>query len=252
MRHHDGAIPVDGDKGPSQWHGYNRGVDESRVGVVAEVEEAQVGKVEQKNELSPGEVGADKEHDEGEVEKVVEDEVAADAGGGVHVVGVLGEEVTDVSKLEDEENDPANELVSQQQADRHEMHKPVDIGQGGVHGECAGVQVVLVPDAFADGEAIVRLVNGVVNGDDDRKHPSEDGEDLVDDDGLGRVSLSPAERVDYERRGSVRIAIHMTDRCNAKQGKCGNHSHVFQSVAIVTVMKKMNSRVTTIVCWLGL
>ena len=52
------------------------------------------------------EVRADKEHDEAKVEEVVQDEVASDAGGGVDRVGVAGEEVGDVAKLEDEQADP--------------------------------------------------------------------------------------------------------------------------------------------------
>lgn len=81
-------------------------MDEARVGVVAEVERREVDEVDDEDELSPVEVGADEEHDKGKVQEVVEDEVAADAGGGVDGVGVLGEEVGDVAKLEDEEADP--------------------------------------------------------------------------------------------------------------------------------------------------
>jgi hypothetical protein len=42
------------------------------------------------------------------VQKVVEDEVRADAGSGVDVLGVGGEEVPDVAELGDEEDDPAS------------------------------------------------------------------------------------------------------------------------------------------------
>lgn len=106
MRHHESTVPVDGDKSPGQGRGDDGGVDEARVGVVAEVEARQVDEVEDEDDLGPVEMRADKEHDEGEVEEVVEDEVAADAGGGVDGVGVLGEQVGDVAELEDEEEDP--------------------------------------------------------------------------------------------------------------------------------------------------
>lgn len=106
MRHHEGAVPVDGDKGPCKRPRNRGGVDEARVRVVAEVERREVDEVDDENHLGPVEVGADEEHDEGKVEEVVEDEVAADAGGGVDDLGVLGEEVGDVAKLEDEEDDP--------------------------------------------------------------------------------------------------------------------------------------------------
>lgn len=37
MRNHQGAIPVDGNKGPGQGGGDHRCVDEAWIGVVAEV-----------------------------------------------------------------------------------------------------------------------------------------------------------------------------------------------------------------------
>lgn len=104
--HHDGSVPVDGDKGPGEGARDGRGVDEARVGIVAEVEGGQVEEVDNENDLGPGKVGADKEHDEGEVEEVVEDEVAADGAGRVDVVGVAREEVANVAGLEDEQDDP--------------------------------------------------------------------------------------------------------------------------------------------------
>lgn len=36
----------------------------------------------------------------------------------------------------------------------------------------------MVPDTLANGEAIARSVNGVVDGDDDREDPGEEREDL--------------------------------------------------------------------------
>ena len=175
--YHQGAVPVNGNKGPCQGCRDDGGMDEARVRVVAEIEGAQVDKVDDEQELCPDEVGADEEHDKGEMEEVVEDKVATDAGGGVDVVGVLGEEVGDVAELQDEEDNPE------------------DIGDGAVHGEGTWVEVVLVPDAPADGEAIMGLVDGVVDRDDDRKEPGEDREDLVGDDRAGSMSLSLGEGV---------------------------------------------------------
>ena len=109
---HDGTIPVNGNKSPSKRGRNDWSVNEARVGVVAEVERAQVDKVDNKEDLCPEEVGANEEHDEGEVEEVVEDEMATHAGGGVDVVGVLGEEVGDVAELEDKENDPGTGVLA--------------------------------------------------------------------------------------------------------------------------------------------
>lgn len=106
MRHHDGSIPVDGNKGPGKRGGHDGRVDEARIGVVAEVERAEVDEVDDEDQLSPVEVGADKEHDKGEVEEVVKNEVASNAGGSIDVVRVAGEEVGNVASLQDEENDP--------------------------------------------------------------------------------------------------------------------------------------------------
>lgn len=64
-----------------------------------------------------------------------------------------------------------------------------------VHGKGAGIQIVLVPYAPADSEAIVRLVNGKVDADDDGQNPREQGQDLVREDGAAAVRLPPAERV---------------------------------------------------------
>jgi hypothetical protein len=73
--HHDGAVPVDGDKRPCQRAGHGGQVDEARVGVVAEVERGQVGEVQEQQHLGPGEVRVHEEEDEGGVEEVVGYEV---------------------------------------------------------------------------------------------------------------------------------------------------------------------------------
>jgi hypothetical protein len=104
--HHDGAVPVDGHECPGQRARDGGCVDETRIRVVAEVERGQVKEVDDQDELGPAKVRADEEHDEGEVQQVVQDEVAANRGGGIDLDRVLGEEIGDVADLKYEENDP--------------------------------------------------------------------------------------------------------------------------------------------------
>lgn len=179
MRHHDGTVPVNGNESPSKRRRDDGSMDEARVRVVAEVERGEVEEVENDNDLGPGKVRADKEHDKGKVEEVVEDEVATDAGGGVRRLGRLGEEVTNVAGLQHEENDP------------------VDGGDDRVHGEGRRVQVVLVPDALANREAIVGRVHRVVNRDDDGQGPGEEGEHLVSRHGGRGMRLALAKGIDF-------------------------------------------------------
>lgn len=174
---HERTVPVDGDKGPCQGSRGNGGVNEARRSVVAEVERRQVEKVEDDDEFGPDEVRAHKEHDKRKVEEVVENKVAADAGCVVDRLLFAGEEVRNVAELEDEENDPVN------------------VTEDGAHGKCRSVQVVLVPDTAADGEAILGLVEDIVDGDDDGQEPREEGKNLVGDDGAGAVRLAVAKGV---------------------------------------------------------
>lgn len=66
-----------------------------------------------------------------------------------------------------------------------------------VHGKGAGIQIVLVPYVPADMVAIMRLVNGIVDGDDDGQNPREQGQDFVCDDGAVAVRLPLAEGVPF-------------------------------------------------------
>ena len=104
--HHDGAVPVEGHKSPCQRAGDGRGVDEARVGVVAEVQRSKVEEVEDEKDLSPDEVVVDEEEDESRVQDVVGDEVATHGAGGVDSLDVGGEEVGYIADLEDEEGEP--------------------------------------------------------------------------------------------------------------------------------------------------
>lgn len=105
MRHSDGAVPVDGDKSPGQRSGYNRSMDEARVGVVAEGHGGQIEEVDDQDDFGPGKVCAGEEHDEGEVEEVVEDKVRAHGGRGVGLVDLTREKVEHIADLEEEEDD---------------------------------------------------------------------------------------------------------------------------------------------------
>ena len=168
--HHDRPVPVNSNKRPGQRTRRNWGVDEARRSVVAEVQRREIHKVEDEHDLGPGKVRANKEHDKSKVEQVVEDKVAANAGSPVNRLLSTGEEVRDVAKLENEENDPVHYHVSTCMALRSKVSeqegghdKPVDIAQNGAHGESRPVQVILVPDAAANGEAILGLVDNIVD-----------------------------------------------------------------------------------------
>ncbi len=65
-----------------------------------------------------------------------------------------------------------------------------------IHGKGARVQIVLIPDAPADGEAIVRSVEGVVHRGADGEGPGEDGENLVGGEMARRMRLALGKGVD--------------------------------------------------------
>ena len=77
-----------------------------------------------------------------------------------------------------------------------ESRVPVDLGDGVVESEAGMDELILVPDSSANGVAIVRLLNAVVDGNDDRQQPGQDGQDLVGDDGVGVVRFLLSEGVD--------------------------------------------------------
>jgi hypothetical protein len=60
--------------------------------------------------------------------------------------------------------------------------EPVDGGDDWVESEAGWVAVVLVPDGPAVVFPVVRRLEGIVNGDDDREQPACKSEDLVPDD----------------------------------------------------------------------
>ena len=107
----DSSVPVQGNESPGQWPGDDWEVDKAWSGWVTEVQARQVEEVDDQDDLGPDEVAADEEHNEGELEEVVEDEVGSDGGGRVDVVSVGGEQVPDITDLEDEQEDPAKVLA---------------------------------------------------------------------------------------------------------------------------------------------
>jgi len=139
----NGTVPVKSNKCPSQRSGNDWNVDESCVSVMAEIKGRQVEEVDDQDNLSPDEVPTDEEHNECEVEQVVEDEVASDTCCGVHVVGIFGEKVPDISDLEDEEKNP------------------VDGGNDNVQGERSSVNSVYIPNGMAP---LLDIISGGVEG----------------------------------------------------------------------------------------
>ena len=105
----DSTVPVQSNKSPCQRSRNNGDVDESWVGVVAEVERGQVEEVDNQDQFSPDIVTADEEHDECKEEEVVDDEVASYTSGCIDIVGIGGEEGPDISDLRDEEKEPLQE-----------------------------------------------------------------------------------------------------------------------------------------------
>lgn len=177
---HESTIPVNGNKGPGQRARDHGSVDETRICIVAEVERRKVEEVEHENYLSPVEVRIDKEQDKTKMEEIVHDKVTSNAGGSVDNVGVSREEMADVAGLKDEEEDPMGHVRSGHF--KVTSDSPVDGGDGGIQGKGRGIQGVQVPDALADLVAIVRLLHGVIDGDDDGEDPGKERQDLVCED----------------------------------------------------------------------
>ena len=83
-------------------------MDESSVCVVTEVCRREVEEVDHQEKLSPEEVGAHEEHDESEVQEVVENKVASNTCRSLNMCVILGEEVGNVTKLEEVETNPGS------------------------------------------------------------------------------------------------------------------------------------------------
>jgi len=75
---------------------------------VSEVQARQVDERNQQNDLSPHKVAADEEHNEGELEQVEDDKVASNTGSCVDIIAILGKEVTNVSNLKNEQDNPVD------------------------------------------------------------------------------------------------------------------------------------------------
>lgn len=173
----DGTVPEDGNEGPGERAGDGGKVDELVICVVAEVEDGEVDEVEDEEQLSPAEQGADEKHDKAEVEEIVCNEVGGDRGGVGHHDRVGGEEVADVAQLGDEEDEE------------------VETSNERVHSEGSVEVAILLPDAAAGIPAIGRVIEGIVNGGEDREQPGQDGERLVDPHAAGSVGFALGEGV---------------------------------------------------------
>lgn len=112
------------------------------------------------------------------MKQVVEDEVATDRGGRVDLGGIVGEEVADIAKLDNEQN------------------KPVDGGDGGILCETRTMGIVLAPNGPANEVSIVRRFEIVVNGRDDGEDPREQSQDLVSGDGCRAMRFPLREGVE--------------------------------------------------------
>lgn len=104
----DSSIGVQGNEGPCEWSRNSRSMNQSMVCVVTEVCGREVEEVDDKENLSPPEMGANEEQDESEVEEVVQNEVASNAGRSLDICIVVGEEVPDITELEEVENGPVD------------------------------------------------------------------------------------------------------------------------------------------------
>lgn len=84
------------------------------------------------------------------MEEVVEDEVASHGACRIYAFYIAREEVGDVSSL------------------KNKKDEPVDASDDVVHSESRVVRIVLPPDSPAEPNAIVRLVERVIERNDDR------------------------------------------------------------------------------------
>lgn len=156
MGHRDGAIPVDGHESPCQGSGDNGGVDEAWIGVVAEGKGGQVEEVDDQDDLGPAEVSAGEEHDEGEVKKVVQDEVRAYSGSSVHLFEVAGEEVEDVTDLQDEQDHADFWSGECHVSEGANVYSQVNGNQWEVESEAGQVEKILA----WDGPAMLEIIGG--------------------------------------------------------------------------------------------
>lgn len=90
---------------------------------------------------------------------------------------------------------------------------PVNLGNGIVESEAGVDELVLVPDSAANGVAIMRFLDAVVNRDNDRQQPGEDGQDFVCDDGIGILGFLLGEGVDTVK------TIHIDDTSSVSDGQ---------------------------------
>ena len=105
--------------------------------------------------------------------------MAANGASLVHALNGAGEQMGNVSALEDEEDDP------------------VDTGDNMVHPESSVVVIVLAPYPPAVQSTIIGCIKSIIERDDQGQEPGDSGEDLVGDNGVLAVFVAFSERVDY-------------------------------------------------------
>lgn len=156
VRDHDSSVPIYRHKGPRQRARDGRQMDESGIHVVAEVERREVDEVDDQHNLGQDKVRADEQHHPGEVKQVIDNEVASHRACRIDCLDFGGEEVADVSELQDENDKP---VLRKRQYPSHsaemEANIPVQRGDNVVLGETRVVDIVDSPNCRA--EMIVAL-----------------------------------------------------------------------------------------------
>jgi len=203
----NGTIPVQSNECPCKRTAGGWDMDESGIGVVAEIEGRQVEEIDDQDHLSPDEVGANKQHDECKLQQVVENEMTADTSSSLNVVIVIREEVPHVPNLEDEENKPGKKLGKF--STFYGFCIPVEGGDQSIESERAPImQTVVAPDGVVLVMlAIIGDAIGVVKADDDCKKPCEDGQDFVGPNGLDGVRLASGEGVCWKTVRTIRSVL---------------------------------------------
>jgi len=174
----DSTIPVQSNKGPSQWTRDGWNMNEAWVSWVAEIQGRKIEEVENQDELSQVETRPNKEHDEPKLEQIVENEMASNGSSSIDKFSVGGEQVPNVSDLEEEEQNP------------------VDGNDDHVHCKSGMEMSVLVPDTSSWQHIIIRLVNAVIHAGHDDQQPGQGCEELVDPDSCRTITVPLDKRID--------------------------------------------------------
>lgn len=196
----DSPIPEQRCQSPGIGARDGRQVHKGRQTAVTPVGDELVDEVGDEDDLGTPEVVAGPQQDPGEDEEVVQDEVGGYVGGGGNQGRVLGEEVPDIAKLGEEQDDPESvSLGSIQQIYRgsdsdFEVGLPVNASHSGILAERSVVLIRLLPDLLAVLH-IVRRVDRIVNANDDHKGPGKRYEDPIGSQRVSIMGFTPGEGV---------------------------------------------------------